>query len=960
MKEYNFCLIDDKEDCMDSCPEKRRKTDDSSTFHSPSKGDTQQPIPNSTNQFEAPTQQPTSSASTESAESHSKPGLHEFKSHIRTGDHQYKTCLNNKEKAGLVYEYPDPHGNLDGIPKVSTSEQSTASIAASAIQILGFMLLLWQFSNYVSNNAFSTLLGFMQHYFKMLGGVNPAFLELSPMIPGSIYMAYKLIGLDKVTDMFDRHVVCPKCNTTRPFKDCFTCDRFGNKSPLKCTSAVYYRNAYNGKCGEDLLNTTVGKGGKTDLVPKKMYCTKSISDQLKDFLSRQGYEDLCNTWRSLEPLPDYHAHISDSKIWKEFQSKGFFSKLHDLGFNMHHDFFKPNKHRNRSIGIIFFTVLNLDQGIRYSLENIILGGIIPCMDYTDNKGTHHIEPKSLDPFLKPIIDELLNLESGVKLKTYKHETGTFVRAMVMLTACDSPAARKLVGFLSHSALLGCTKCRKVFPGGVGDKRYGGFTDYWPPRTGKTHRQNVGKLLKAKNKTDLENLESKFGCRNSEMLRLEYYDPIKMNIVDPMHCLYLGIAKAFFKALIKFEILTTLKLQSLFENMKNIFNPFENAWIPDQIHCNWMYMNAYEWRQWTLVYSIPAFYGVIPDEYLAVWVIFVEACTLISTPVVSKEDALKAKQLFREFGQKFEQKFGMKEVKPNMHFACHIPECMEYYGSVYNFWCFGMERINGFLGDYKNNSRNLEETIMRKYLSHNYLMAKSNEIPDFLKDLFPSFFPKTVKMLKKSVTIPSSFQLSHILPLNECLHFWKILDHITIPTSLKYLMLDMDDRSLLKDMYGKMYPDNVIILSDVAQVAEQFCSVTIGGQRLSTVSKHPSKLCFIKAYWSDDDGNVNCLPETCMVGQIRYFIRHGLRINGNFVSHILCAMAWFKEMNGHEGVCMKYPYPTYPFKPANKISPGGSSWMPIQRIHSLCAYSKRNVYGYSNCFVAAPMKLNIVF
>ena len=33
-----------------------------------------------------------------------------------------------------------------------------------------------------------------------------------------------------------------------------------------------------------------------------------------------------------------------------------------------------------------------------------------------------------------------------------------------------PAGRKACGFLSHSALLGCTKCLKVFPGSVGNKK----------------------------------------------------------------------------------------------------------------------------------------------------------------------------------------------------------------------------------------------------------------------------------------------------------------------------------------------------------------------------------------------------------------------------------------------------------------------------------------------------------
>ena len=38
------------------------------------------------------------------------------------------------------------------------------------------------------------------------------------------------------------------------------------------------------------------------------------------------------------------------------------------------------------------------------------------------------------------------------------------------------------------------------------------------------------------------LISKYGCRPSELHRLPYFDPIRMLEIDPMHCLYLGIAK----------------------------------------------------------------------------------------------------------------------------------------------------------------------------------------------------------------------------------------------------------------------------------------------------------------------------------------------------------------------------------------------------------------------------------
>ena len=40
---------------------------------------------------------------------------------------------------------------------------------------------------------------------------------------------------------------------------------------------------------------------------------------------------------------------------------------------------------------------------------------------------------------------------------------------LICVGCDIPASRKLCGFLGHSATAGCNKCKKKFPGGVGEK-----------------------------------------------------------------------------------------------------------------------------------------------------------------------------------------------------------------------------------------------------------------------------------------------------------------------------------------------------------------------------------------------------------------------------------------------------------------------------------------------------------
>ncbi len=870
-----------------------------------------------------------------------------------------KSKLTDAERDELIFSYPDINGNLDHVPRISERAKSSSSFITSMITTLVFMLLLWQTSNNISNNALGVLLGFLQQYFGILAMENEIFLTFAAILPSSIYAAFKYIGLDKIMNDFDRYVPCTHCNKVRLLKDCYTTDRHGNNIPLKCNAAIYKGNTYKGKCCAELLQTVITSKGNKVLIPRKVFARKSITDQIEAMFSRNGYEDLCNAWRHQDPLPDYYSDVYSGKIWAEMQKKHkLFKNPHDLGLKVNTDFFQPHKHRNQSIGVIYMTVLNLPRQIRYDLENVILAGIIPSMDWTDEKGKFHVEPKSLDPFLSPIIDELEALERGVKIITKKFISGVPLRAMVIMASCDGPAARKLLGFLAHSALKGCVKCTKVFPGKVGEKYYGGFNDAAPKRTGYSHRNHCNEIRNSKNCTEWGTLETKYGCRPSEMLRLTYFDPIRMNVIDPMHCLFLGLAKSFFRKLVEKNILTDEKLADLDRNVKTMFNPFSTTWLPKHIHSNWKNYNAHEWMQWTLIYSIPTFTGVLPRKYLDLWQKFVKACNLICRPIVHKDDAKKAQELLIEYGKQFESMFGRNAVPPNMHFATHIVECMEEFGSMYTFWCFGMERLNGFLGDYTTNSQCIEVTITRKFLGDCYLASRSHEIPKFFKEHFPAFFSKAVSMqISKPLHLPKRMEILGSLPIAECNHLWKTIGHVSSKGKEVRYLLDIDDRILLMNSYKAMYPHNYISIEDVYEMCFEVDTLLLGSQRLSCRSKHESKRCIVTANWCDNDGNITTDLNDIKPGQVNFFLKHNLNLNGQIVTHYMCALNWYTEFTD-DSYNHGQLYPSFIYRPCNKILAGPATFMPVQRIQSVCAYCIRTLNGFKNCTVASPVKLNI--
>ena len=109
-----------------------------------------------------------------------------------------------------------------------------------------------------------------------------------------------------------------------------------------------------------------------------------------------------------------------------------------------------------------------------------------------------------------------------------------MKAALALISCDIPALRNVVGFVGHAARLGFSKCLKEFPSINLKINYGGFD----------HTLHLGceQLPEAKTKTQIHNLEMKFGVRYSVLLALSYLDPVKFSVIDPMHNLLLGTAK----------------------------------------------------------------------------------------------------------------------------------------------------------------------------------------------------------------------------------------------------------------------------------------------------------------------------------------------------------------------------------------------------------------------------------
>ena len=245
------------------------------------------------------------------------------------------------------------------------------------------------------------------------------------------------------------------------------------------------------------------------MYPHSVYCYNSIKTSIENLFTKTNFLALCEHWRKRTVNKEVFSDVYDGCMWEEFQivsGQPFLAVPFNLAFSLNIDWFQPYKLTQSSVGVVYLTILNLPRSVRNNRRYVLLVGIIP--------GPH--EPKrDINSFLGPLVEELKLLWSGQLMNIGSLHEQRLVRCAIICVACDLPASKKVAGFLGHTANLGCSKCLKVFPGGVGNKDYSGFDrTMWPPRTNSSHRSAVLRTKNCPNKTQQQKLESELGCRFS--------------------------------------------------------------------------------------------------------------------------------------------------------------------------------------------------------------------------------------------------------------------------------------------------------------------------------------------------------------------------------------------------------------------------------------------------------------
>lgn len=564
-----------------------------------------------------------------------------------------------------------------------------------------------------------------------------------------------------------------------------------------------------------------------------------------------------------------------------FDGQPFLPEPGNFGFILNFNFFQPYKHVNYSIGAIYISVLNLPRARRYKKENCLVVGLIPGPK----------EPPDMNNFLRPFVSDLIKLWEGVDMTFHSYRK--HIRCALVCVACDIPAGRKHCGFLCFTAHLGCSRCLKKFPGAVRCKDYGGFDrQNWPLRTGEVHARNARKVKSAKTVSERETRASKKGCRFSELLELPYFDAPRMLIIDPMHNLFLGSAKRFFKAVLVDHLAISDSQFNLIQTRVDSFSvPSGIGHIPLKIQSGFASFTADQWKNWVLYYSIIilSLRDVLIGHALECWRHFVLACRVLCCKSISEDQVWLGDALLLQFCKRTERLFGTQCITPNVHLHCHMRDCIVDYGPLYGFWCYAFERYNGILGSMPNT---IEIHLMRRFWRENQVLT--SPLPDLYFNEFAPVFPKVQDTGSVGETLED--ELMPTLSSAPLANGWTIesLQVYQLPKHSYRQVLNSTHKEYLLQLFCRLYsvqPADV----DLRSVCRLFTYISMNNKLFGSCSSRTASSSIVFVKWDlNVFGHTSSSGPDLRPAKINFFCEHVITIKNEDKSHLVVYLSWYKS------------------------------------------------------------------
>lgn len=158
-----------------------------------------------------------------------------------------------------------------------------------------------------------------------------------------------------------------------------------------------------------------------------------------------------------------------------------------------------------------------------------------------------------------------------------------------------------------------------------------------------------------------------------------------------------------------KLITKDHFEEIQVKVDSFSTPTDVGRIPSKIASGFSGFKAEQFRNWTLIFSNYSLRSVLPHSHFSCWHLFVKACHLLCRRTITEQQVSDADNFLMEFCETFESLYGKQHCNINMHLHLHLSSCLRDFGPI------AFECLNGVLGSFHTNSRDITLQLMRHFL-----------------------------------------------------------------------------------------------------------------------------------------------------------------------------------------------------------------------------------------------------
>lgn len=414
----------------------------------------------------------------------------------------------------------------------------------------------------------------------------------------------------------------------------------------------------------------------------------SVIKQLEKLFAEEDFRNKLVSFQKRKKTNDDIEEMYDGEHYQHLFMSEFFSE-HDISFTWNTDGVPLFKSSKTSMWPLFLTINELPFAIRRNPENLLLVGL-------------WIGPKKPEmlTFLDPFIEDLQTLQDGIEIHAPINDLPMFkLRGYLIAGTADLPAkctVHNMVQFNGKYSCPHCTQPGETAKAGKGVAhifpfQYDGATE--PKRT---HQESLEQAERA-----FQSGKSECGIKGPCWLtQLQFYDFVKSNCIDYMHCVLLGVTK---------------RLLTLWFSKDNANEPFSFFRHTDEVNrrlaklkpplfitraprplSELKYWKASEYKSFLLYYGPVILVDILNNSYYSHFLLLSEGIYILLKQSIKMDELKHAENLLEQFVMTFATLYKARYLTLNFHLLLHFPENVKQLGPIWGYSCFPFEDGNGFL------------------------------------------------------------------------------------------------------------------------------------------------------------------------------------------------------------------------------------------------------------------------